>query len=469
MSELENQIAIQNENLNKITSLANKKEEKLNNDISEYIQQINDLKNEMEILNNIITNLTEEKENNTIKISNLIKENEKLKNCCDQELDPSEKNKKYEETIIKLKKNIINLREEKKSLEELIIKQEVKVNDLTNKFGEVENLLTKKDNELKESIEYTAKLSSSINIQKKEIQKLKQNQNTINHNKNTNESISILNLQKMIQNMCKDLENKDNKINLLSTNNKILQGKIYKLSQTVKNGFNNKPNNNSTDYSNNINNAQSVNIPLINLNIKQKQQLNKNNCENNKEIKYGNLKNLNNIKKNNYHQSADKKKLFILSKPTDKSKTPGKLSNNQQFRNDYYIYNKNNNDYYISKNTNNKNTNNNKNFYPILKANKNANIKYNLNEIQKKENAKNKEESLFDENLSVINMKDKTLEIFNKNAKNLDNNEFEKVVKNENLNPKTNKNIKENDSSLINSNDGEFPVIETYCVLNEKK
>ena len=70
MNELENQLKIQNENLNKISSLANKKEEKLNNDISQYQKQINDLKNELELLNGTITNLTEEKENNTIKLKN---------------------------------------------------------------------------------------------------------------------------------------------------------------------------------------------------------------------------------------------------------------------------------------------------------------------------------------------------------------------------------------------------------------
>ena len=79
MLELENQIALQNENLNKISNNSNKKEEQLNNDITEYINQINELKNEMEVLNNIITNLTEQKENNAIKISSLLHENEKLK------------------------------------------------------------------------------------------------------------------------------------------------------------------------------------------------------------------------------------------------------------------------------------------------------------------------------------------------------------------------------------------------------
>ena len=79
MTELETQIALQSENFNKISLNSNIKEKKLNNDITDYINQINDLKNEMEVLNNIITNLTEEKENNAIKITNLLHENEKLK------------------------------------------------------------------------------------------------------------------------------------------------------------------------------------------------------------------------------------------------------------------------------------------------------------------------------------------------------------------------------------------------------
>ena len=72
MFDLENQIALQNANLNKISNNSNQKEEQLNNDITDYINQINELKNEMEVLNNIITNLTEEKENTAIKISSLL-------------------------------------------------------------------------------------------------------------------------------------------------------------------------------------------------------------------------------------------------------------------------------------------------------------------------------------------------------------------------------------------------------------
>jgi hypothetical protein len=76
----------------------------------------------MEVLNNIITNLTAEKENNAIKITNLLHENEKLKqniknnensaagvggadNVQSGAGENSNGNKKYEEIIMKLKKN----------------------------------------------------------------------------------------------------------------------------------------------------------------------------------------------------------------------------------------------------------------------------------------------------------------------------------------------------------------------------
>ena len=128
MVELENQIALQNANLNKISNNSNQKEEQLNNDITDYINQINELKNEMEVLNNIITNLTEEKENNAIKISSLLHENEKLKQNITNNSQKENENdkingKKYEEIIIKLKKNMLSLKEENKALEEVIIKQ----------------------------------------------------------------------------------------------------------------------------------------------------------------------------------------------------------------------------------------------------------------------------------------------------------------------------------------------------------
>ena len=114
MSELEAKIALQSENMNKISLNSNKNEEKLKNDITDYINQINDLKNEMEVLNNIITNLTEEKENNAIKITNLLHENEKLKQIKNNGVGENmgvhknsynaNNNKKYEDIILKLKK-----------------------------------------------------------------------------------------------------------------------------------------------------------------------------------------------------------------------------------------------------------------------------------------------------------------------------------------------------------------------------
>ena len=208
MTELEAQIALQSENMNKLSLNSNQKEEKLNNDITEYINQINDLKNELEVLNNIITNLTEEKENNTIKITNLLHENEKLKQNMKNNIEGgtnvsqvseiSNSSKKYEEIILKLKKNMLNLKEENKKLEEVILKKESEVNQLSSKVNEAENILIKKEKELRDSIEYSAKLASSINFHKNEITKIKQKQNDNNKTDKNNETIT---------NMQKDLEN----------------------------------------------------------------------------------------------------------------------------------------------------------------------------------------------------------------------------------------------------------------------
>ena len=139
---------------------------------------------------------------------------------------------------MKLKKNISMLTEEKKSLEDVIIKQEQKVNEFTSKVDKTKKEILKKDKELQESIEYNAKLTSTINFHKKEIQKLKQNNsNTVstssNKNNNNKDVLNIMNLQKEIQSVKKEIETKDNKINLLTMNNKILQGKVNKLSQTT--------------------------------------------------------------------------------------------------------------------------------------------------------------------------------------------------------------------------------------------
>jgi len=259
MVDLENQIALQNADLNKISNNSNQKEEQLNNDITDYINQINELKNEMDVLNNIITNLTEEKENNAIKISSLLHENEKLKqnikNNNNSQNNENEKmnNKKYEEIILKLKKNMLSLKEENKSLEEIILKQESEVSQLSSKVIEVQKVLIQKDKELQESIEYSAKLTSSINFHKNEIIKIKQKQSQNEVNKTDKNSEIIMNLQKELQNMKKNLEMKENKLNILSGNNKNLQDKLNKLTQIIKNELNMNNGNTNHKINNNAN------------------------------------------------------------------------------------------------------------------------------------------------------------------------------------------------------------------------
>ena len=358
MTELEAKIAMQSENMNKISLNSNKNEEKLKNDITDYINQINDLKNEMEVLNNIITNLTEEKENNAIKISNLIHENEKLKqniknnnNGMDKDIN-SPKIKKYEEIILKLKKNMLNLKEENKTLEEVILKQESEVNQLSSKVTEVENILIKKDKELQESIEYSAKLTSSINFHKNEIIKIKQKQSQSDNNKNDKNNETIINLQKELQNMKKNLQAKENKLSILSSNNKTLQDKLNKLTQTIKNELNcNNDNNNNKNKNNIYSSHNNYYTNKINISKTQSQLKNKttrgsdtinpvashilpknniiNNNNNNENYK-DNHRIIQNDKSPYHKQNIDDKKLYIVSKHKVKSKTPGKLIRSKQ-------------------------------------------------------------------------------------------------------------------------------------------
>ena len=493
MNVLENQLKIQNENLNKISTLANKKEEKLNNDISKYLNQINELKNELELLNSTITNLTEEKENNTIKLTELIHENEQLKKTNktiisnnSNNINTEAQNKKYEDFILKLKKNISKLNEEKKSLEEIIIKQEEKVNELSLKVDNTQKERTKKDIELKESMEYNEKLTSTINFHKKEIQKLKQSNNVNNtNNKNKEEVINIMNLQKEIQNIKKEIETKDNRINLLSMNNKILQGKLNKLSQTTKNGFNNIQNNN------NINN----NIKNLNINI------------NNKEAKASII----NYKNNDKILHKDKNKVIIVAKPKQGPYTPGvvnrrKNSSNIRLKKDININNEDNtsdNNDLASKSKysnlqqeikpqkrNNSNINNIKRQNGINSGNLN-NINLNINQsnyinnnnknnrinqlihlkykeieskYKKEINKEMKDDTLFDEDM--INNFDIKEEII------VNNNEPIEIVSNmasQTLKPKKNNKNNVNDQSLNMSQERDYQIIESYCMLSGEK
>ena len=487
INALENQLEIQKQNLNKMSSLANRKEEKLNNDITQYQKQINDLKNELELLNSTITNLTEEKENNTIKLTELIHENEELKkNKIQNNNNLETQNKKYENIIMKLKKNISMLTEEKKSLEDVIIKQEQKVNEFTSKVDKTKKEILKKDKELQESIEYNAKLTSTINFHKKEIQKLKQNNSTTvstssNKNNNNKDVLNIMNLQKEIQSVKKEIETKDNKINLLTMNNKILQGKVNKLSQTTKNGFNtnNEPNNNiSTNTNTDINN-------IFNLN--------------NKEIRSP----LINPKKSDI--ISDSRKCFIVAKP---KKSAHLISNNGRQNstnirvksdiigtniNKQNIIEDNNLNNLLNKNNkilntrkgqkvNNSNINKrNNNIVPVNKiSNMNSNnignnINININNINYI-NGKDNQMKLLDMKYKEIenkykkdtkSIKDDTL--FGEEI--LDNFDLnEEIITSQTLKPKKKRNFENNVQSMNTSQDNnDFQIIESYCLLSGQK
>ena len=509
MYDLENQIALQNENLNKISNNCNQKEEQLNKDITDYLNQISELKNEMEVLNNIITNLTEEKENNAKKISSLLHENEKLKQNIktnntnvNNNINENEKlnTQKYEEIIMKLKKNMMNLKEENKSLEEVILKQEAEVNQLSSKIIEVENVLVQKDKELQESIEYSAKLTSSINFHKNEIIKIKQKQNIIETNKN---SEIISNLQKELQNMKENLEMKENKLNILSGNNKSLQDKLNKLTQIIKNELNVNTGtngnlhhkiNSNTKYSNkNKSNIQSsynnyytnkisiskpqsqlknkttrVSAPLNSIsssNLPKNIQVN-NNIENYKD----NFKNLVNEKNNkNRRQNIEDKRLYIISKHKIKSKTPGKLISSKHQLPEENIIKKNNikinNDYRLG----------------IKISKSNINEKYKQIESKYKNEKKEitKEDTLFNEDdINNLNINKEIISPFTKMDEEIEpipiiDNMSSHILKpkKEGRNPGLHfytKNYNEQQSSAL-SQDKEFPIIESYCMLMEKE
>ena len=488
INALESQLKIQKENLDKMSTLANKKEEKLNNDISQYQKEINDLKNELELLNGTITNLTEEKENNTIKLTELIHENEELKKSKNNN-NIENQTKKYENIIMKLKKNISILTEEKKSLEDVIIKQEQKVNEFTSKVDKTKKEIIKKDKELQESIEYNAKLTSTINFHKKEIQKLKQsNSNTTStssNNKNNNKDVlNIINLQKEIQSVKKEIETKDNKINLLTMNNKILQGKVNKLSQTTKNGFNNNNNegNINTNTNTDINNIANLN---------------------NKEIRSP----LINPKKSDI--ISDSRKCFIVAKPKKSAHIIGLGTNGRQNSTNIRVKSdinggntqniiENNNNLNTILNKNNKNSNNgmrkgqkvsspninkrnNNNIVPVNKiSNMNSNnignnINININNINYI-NSKNDQMKLLDMKYKEIenkykkdpkNIKDDTL--FGEEI--LDNFDLnEEIITSQTLKPKKKRNFENHVQSMNTSQENnDFQIIESYCLLSGQK
>ncbi len=523
MTELEAQIALQSENMNKLSLNSNQKEEKLNNDITEYINQINDLKNELEVLNNIITNLTEEKENNTIKITNLLHENEKLKQNMKNNIEGgtnvsqvseiSNSSKKYEEIILKLKKNMLNLKEENKKLEEVILKKESEVNQLSSKVNEAENILIKKEKELRDSIEYSAKLASSINFHKNEITKIKQKQNDNNKTDKNNETIT--NMQKDLENLKKNLEAKENKLNILSINNKALLEKYNKLTQVIKNELNGNTGNNNSKYNNknknniysSYNNYYTNKVTLckpqsqlknkttrvsgainpIASNILPKNTIITSNIENYKD----NHKNIQMEKSPiNNRQNIEDKRLYIVSKHKVKSKTPGKLISSKHKlvdpkpdlnRQNIEILNKNSE-------KNEKSDKNLENIYPNINSKqKNVkNSKTNINEKYKQLESKHKndikettkEDTLFnEEDINNLNIKKEIISPYIQIDEDIDaipifNNMNSQILKlkNEGRNKITNINKKTTlEQPSVASQDKEFPIIESYCMLLEKE
>ena len=391
---------------------------------------------------------------------------------------------------------MMNLKEENKLLEEVIIKQEAEVNQLSSKIIEVEKVLGQKDKELQESIEYSAKLTSSINFHKNEIIKIKQKQNISEANKNAE---IISNLQKELQTMKENLEMKENKLNVLSGNNKSLQEKLNKLTQLIKtelnvnnngsntNSLHNKLNANTkyvnknksnihSSYNNYYTNKISISKPqsqLKNKTTRVSAPLNSvsssnlpksiipinNNIENYKE----NIKNL------NRRQNIEDKKLYIVSKHKIKSKTPGKLiSSKHQLPESNQIIKKNNikinNEYKTG----------------IKVSKSNINEKYKQIESKYKNEKKEitKEDTLFNEDdINNLNINKEIISPFTKMEEDIDSipiidNMSSHILKpkKEGRNPGVHlytKNYNEQQSSAL-SQDKEFPIIESYCMLMEK-
>ena len=363
--------------------------------------------------------------------------------------------KKYEELIMKLKKNIMKLNEEKKSLEEVIIKQEEKVSELSLKVDKIKKQIIIKDKEIKESKEFNAKLTNTLNLYKKEIQKLKQNNddtsnNNLNINNKSKDLMNIMNLQKEIQNIKKEIETKDNKINLLSMNNKILQGKVNKLSQTTKIGFNNELKN--------INNKKDLKISLINPNLNDNKTFHK-----------------------------DKNKVFIVAKP--KQVNGRQNSTSLRLKNDFYKYNEDK----LSNNNNNDDDDNKKiytNLQQIKKAQKrnysninnikrqNNDININNNKIvdikykeieskyKKEINKEMKDDTLFDED--IVNNFDIKKEMVVGN--NIESIEVLSNMDSQTLKSKKKKqNIINDQSSMNTSQEKDFNIIESFCLLSTQK
>ena len=303
--------------------------------------------------------------------------------------------------------------------------------------------------------------------------------------------------------MKENLEMKENKLNILSGNNKSLQDKLNKLTQIIKNELNVNTGtngnlhhkiNSNTKYSNkNKSNIQSsynnyytnkisiskpqsqlknkttrVSAPLNSIsssNLPKNIQVN-NNIENYKD----NFKNLVNEKNNkNRRQNIEDKRLYIISKHKIKSKTPGKLISSKHQLPEENIIKKNNikinNDYRLG----------------IKISKSNINEKYKQIESKYKNEKKEitKEDTLFNEDdINNLNINKEIISPFTKMDEEIEpipiiDNMSSHILKpkKEGRNPGLHfytKNYNEQQSSAL-SQDKEFPIIESYCMLMEKE
>ncbi len=400
MEEMEKKIKEQSDNFIKFSEVANQKEVQLNNDISKYLTEISKLKNEMELLNKKVNNLKEEKQNNNNKITQLLKENDELKkkNVLKNSLSSQniETKKKYENYIKLLKKDILNLEEEKKDLEEVVMKQENKVNELSSHYTNVKNLIKEKENEIKNNLEQRNKLFNSVNYHKKQLEKLKYK--SLNSDMNEND-IKIL--KNEIRNMKIEMASKDNKINLLSRSNKILESRVNKLTQS----------HNYENYYNNLNNNGTMSLRI-------------------------------NRNKSPDFFNGEKKNKVTTTKTRKKSNTP---------INDKIIQNKN------EFNENIKTTeiyNDNYNFIKDIERRKQEQKEIKFNEIKEKYR---KERFIHNKNIEQILNKNDESDI----NINFDTNQFNKEQTLKNINEIQ----YEKGPSINVSQEVEFPVFESYVVL----
>ena len=459
MEEMEKKIKEQSENLLKYSEIVNQKESQLNIDISKYLKEISDLKNEMELLNGTINNLTEEKENNNNKISQLIKENEELKklNSIKTEIPPSIDidKKKYDDYIKILKNNISNLENEKKELEEVVMKQESKVTELSSNCYNVENLLREKEKEMKKNLDYTNKLSNSISFHKKEIARLKHN----NYKAETNIN-DLINLKNEIKYLKKEMENKEYKINYLTKNKSILQDKVNKLYYQNSHGYNSLRNYNSKSLqiNNNINNE------LLNSAKKQ--------VSHSKYIKNDN-------KTDNYHEK--KSKHYIIAKNKPISEIPIKIEkNNEEINNENINDNENKNEKENENDINNQELDNVDDIidYDIENLNE-ENRKLAIDKIKERyQKEKQMQEKLIEKviNKPLLNIKNNESEVNihidpkiilnrEKSSNNITENNLHITINDHN---KTLRPLNEEKPSINISQEVEFPVIESYAILENE-